>query len=127
VKCPACGFDTPEEQGYCDFCKEPFRIKKPAPQSKPEPARPAPAAPRKVDVPKEVLLKLQEVRVAEIKGSAGSAEIPPEFSGLDTGGSIPVLSPIVKKAAWAFLAVCVLWIFILSALVLIHKRRGSPQ
>lgn len=25
LKCPACGFDSPDAALYCDFCKEPFR------------------------------------------------------------------------------------------------------
>ena len=36
MKCPACGFDSPEGAQWCDFCKEPFFKKAP----KPTPARP---------------------------------------------------------------------------------------
>ncbi|MBI4346381.1 MAG: hypothetical protein HY553_05975 [Elusimicrobia bacterium] len=31
MKCPACGFENPDEAGWCDFCKEPFRRAKAAP------------------------------------------------------------------------------------------------
>jgi hypothetical protein len=30
VKCPSCGFDSPEGALFCDFCKEPFAKKKKA-------------------------------------------------------------------------------------------------
>jgi uncharacterized Zn finger protein (UPF0148 family) len=34
VKCPACGFDSPDGAVFCDFCKEPFgKAKKAAPQT----------------------------------------------------------------------------------------------
>src|SRR5258705_162095 len=27
LKCPACGFDSPEGAAFCDMCKEPFKKK----------------------------------------------------------------------------------------------------
>ncbi len=32
IRCPACGFESPDTAQWCDFCKEPFRK---APQPKP--------------------------------------------------------------------------------------------
>ena len=40
LKCPSCGFDSPEGAKWCDFCKEPFRRKEappPAPAAAPAP------------------------------------------------------------------------------------------
>src|SRR5262245_21735922 len=50
VKCPACGFDSPDAAQWCDFCKEPFAKKAakqaaPAPSPAPPPASLAPAPP----------------------------------------------------------------------------------
>lgn len=125
MKCPACGFETPDEQAWCDFCKEPLRKRKPAaPEAKtaaPQPpegaaleaktAAPVPAA-KSVPVPEEVWQRLMSVRAQDSPASVPGEGIPPEFAGLDTGGSLPPVPPIIRKGAWVFLGICVVWIFV---------------
>ncbi len=59
VKCPACGFDSPDEALYCDFCKEPFKkhaaTKAPAAQA--QPPQTAPAAQELTKLSPEELFK----------------------------------------------------------------------
>ncbi len=96
VKCPACGFESPEGAQWCDFCKEPFN-KKP----KPAPA-PAVASPPLKLPPPPLPSASQDV----------AAGIPPEFAGLDTGGKIPVAPPWFKYAGLALLGIwilCMVW------------------
>ncbi|HAM36244.1 MAG TPA: hypothetical protein DEB40_12685 [Elusimicrobia bacterium] len=79
VKCPACGFESPDSAQWCDFCKEPFRK-----ASKKEPSiQPPPEKPKIEAVP--------------------NGQIPPHFLDMDTGGNIPVLPSWVRYAAWAVL------------------------
>ena len=96
MKCPACKMETPEELGYCDFCKEPFRRKAP---------EPAPKVQETVAVPLEVMAKLLEAKNQSAAEAAGP--IPPEFAALDAGERIPEFPPHVRKLAWAFLALVV--------------------
>lgn len=96
MKCPACKMETPEELGYCDFCKEPFRRKAPEPE---------PKVVEKVVVPPEVMAKVLEARNQAPAEAAGP--IPPEFAALDAGERIPQLPPHVRNLAWAFLALVV--------------------
>lgn len=106
MKCPACGFETPIEQGYCDFCKEPF--KKEASVSSAEP-------PKKVDVPPSVLAKLLEDKKesrSESKPKKDLGDIVKEFAHLDAGGKVEEVSPLVRQMAWAFLAILVIWMLI---------------
>jgi len=124
VKCPACGFETPDEQAWCDFCKEPLRKRRPA-------AAPAAAAPqgesvppaKTVPVPDEVWKKLMSVRAEGTPASAPSGGIPAEFAGLDTGGALPAVPPAVRKGAWVFLGICVLWIFFAIFWMIRHSDR----
>lgn len=96
MKCPACGFDSPEGAQWCDFCKEPFRRKpEPAPAAPPAPAPgAAPAVPASPPPPKA-------------NGAESSSPIPEEFSHLDPGERMPVVPPYLRYAAWLFLA---LWL-----------------
>lgn len=96
MKCPACKMETPEELGYCDFCKEPFRRKAPEPEPKPK---------ETVAVPPEVMAKVLEAKTQASAKAAGP--IPPEFAALDAGERIPQFPPHVRKLAWAFLALVV--------------------
>jgi len=112
--CAACGFETPQEQGYCDFCKEPFK-KRPAS----EPVKPPPAAapPRgehpapEVKLTPEILGKLLGAKDAAA-GDARAGEIPPEFAHLDTGGQVPEIPPAARKLAWVFLGILMFWILL---------------
>jgi len=83
MKCPACGFESPDGAEWCDLCKEPFRKKAP----KPPPAPPAPAPVRTEADPKGD-------PVAALSGLAG----------LGDGERIPVLPGWVRAIAWGFLA-----------------------
>lgn len=90
AKCPACGFESPDDAVCCDFCKEPFRRSRPA-------APPKPA---------------EETR----------SGIPPEFRGLDTGGSIPPVPPWLRCAAWAVLAACLVAIMAFAGTCLARQK-----
>lgn len=86
--------ETPEERGYCDFCKEPFRRKPPPPEPSPKAA-----------VPPEVLAKLLDAkRPPEVPAAVPAPGIPAEFAHLDAGERIPELPSAARKAAWLFLA-----------------------
>ena len=107
MKCPACGFDTPVEQGYCDFCKEPF------PKEKPK-AKTA-SGTEKVDISPNVFTKLtkdkEEVHSGK-KPKKDLGDIAKDFAHLDAGGKVEEVSPLVRKLAWAFLAILVIWMSI---------------
>ena len=118
MKCPACGFETPEEQGHCDFCKEPFRRKA-------EPPRNAKAQP-KVDIPPAVMAKLMEVRVEGKKSAGPPAVIPPEFAHLDAGERLPGASALLRFAAWTFLATVIL-IGVAASLVAVQRRKAAAS
>ncbi|MDE2291911.1 MAG: hypothetical protein KGL53_07500 [Elusimicrobia bacterium] len=107
VKCPACGMETPEEPGYCDFCKEPF--KKKASAAPPAPSAGSPTAQKTVDVPPEVFAKLLAAGKPRPPEERGPVSIPPEFAHLDAGERIEPAPPVVKTLAWAFVAVIILW------------------
>jgi hypothetical protein len=110
MKCPACGFETPDTQNWCDFCKEPF--KRPAPAAAPEPAQKTPA--------------LDAVRLSE---EALRKVITPE-KALDllkqsAGERIPVVPQNIRILAWAFFAL-VMVAFAVTALVMVRKaQRGA--
>jgi len=129
MKCTACGFDTPEEQGYCDFCKEPFR--KPEQPALP-PARkledldqPAAKPAEKVPLTPEMLAKLMQAGISPKTPAPASGEplIPPEFAHLDSGEKLPQIPPAARKLAWVFLGICVLWILAGTAWLLMNSER----
>ena len=109
MKCPACGFDSPDDAGWCDLCKEPFRRKAAAPPPPvplppvPVAAAPAPPAPR----------------------PGGASDVPVEFEGFDPGERIPVIPRWVKYCAWAFLAMWALVALVVFGFVLGKKALGG--
>ncbi|MFH2204099.1 MAG: hypothetical protein ABIJ96_13345 [Elusimicrobiota bacterium] len=113
MKCPACGFETPDAQHWCDFCKEPFRKK--------EEPRAVPAQPP-VKIAPELLSKLAEVKkeACSVKDAGG---IPPEFAHLDTGGKIEGFSPFLRSLAYGFLAFCILLMVVVGFLAMSRERR----
>lgn len=122
VKCPACAMETPDDQGYCDFCKEPFRKKAPA-EPAPKPAQPV------VPVPPEVMEKvLAHKNAPGPSGSPYAPEIPPEFAELGDGERIAGLPPVAKQLAWGFLAIIVVWTGLGMAWFLVKAKRleGRP-
>ena len=116
MKCPACKMETPEELGYCDFCKEPFRRKAP---------EPAPKVRDTVAVPPEVMAKLLEAKNQASVEAAGP--IPPEFAALDAGERIPEFPPHVRKLAWAFLALVMFAGSLGLVYVLGRAQKGQAQ
>lgn len=116
MKCPACGFETSDEQGWCDFCKEPFRKRASGAGESPQEAAPSPSGTAraelplrgKVKVPAEVMRKLMEAKTSEERKPVDPG-IPAEFSGLDAGERMPEVSSNVRKLAWAVLFVIVFW------------------
>ena len=104
VRCPACGFESPDAAQWCDFCKEPFR--KPRPAAAPAPA-PTPTPIRQQEPDQEF-----------------EAGIPPEFLGLDAGGEVPVLPPWVRYAAWSTLCAAAI---ALAALLTAYLSRQNER
>ena len=122
MNCPACKMETPEELGYCDFCKEPFRKKAPPPEPKPQSET--------VAVPPEVMAKVMAAARAPEKAAPveTAGGIPPEFAELDRGEKIPEIPPVARQLAYAFLAVIVLWTLVGIGYVLTrHKRPKLPS
>jgi hypothetical protein len=134
MKCPACGFETPDSQAWCDFCKEPF--KKPTPKA-PAAAASAPAAAAPVDP--------APAAPAEAPASPGPAKAAPAAVPLDPAAvkgmsnekimellkmdaaqdSIPATAPATRYVAWAFLAAVFLMLMVLSAVALRKFQRGA--
>lgn len=114
MKCPACGMETPEAQGFCDFCKEPFRKKAPPPEPRRE---------EKVAVPPEVMAKLLALKTPSEPGAP--SPLPAEFAGLDSGERVPELPPGARKAAWAFLGVVLLVGAVGVSYLLLRTRRAE--
>ncbi|HVE12795.1 MAG TPA: hypothetical protein VNI01_05335 [Elusimicrobiota bacterium] len=118
MKCPACGFETPEDQGWCDFCKEPFR-KKSA-----EPAPPPPPPSKTVQITPELLERLQEAKHAV--SAREPTSIPPEFAQLDSGERIGGASEMTRTAAWLFLAMILVWAVILGVVAVRRMHANEP-
>lgn len=117
MKCPACAMETPEEQGFCDFCKEPFRRK--APPSEP-------VKPEKVPVPPEVMAKLLAMKSPAGSADPAEPDLMAEFARLDAGDRIPEVSPAVRKLAWGFLAAVLLAAALGTAYLMTRPRRIPP-
>lgn len=109
-RCQACGFESPAEAPYCDFCKEPFRPKTPKPPpSVPQSASPKPAAPANLlELPEEALAKL-----------------PPGFV-LKDEEKVPSLPRWLRWAAWAFLGLWLLAGAIVAGAWLAHYVNRAP-
>lgn len=112
MKCPACGFETPDGQAWCDFCKHPFRAK---------PEKDPPSEKKPALLSPDVLLKLDQVK-SETSGQVKEG-IPPEFAHLDSGEKIPEVPPIARYLAWGILAVVVLWAIV--GMVWISRHAGA--
>ena len=122
MKCPACGFETPDSQGWCDFCKEPFRR-----SAQPEPAarkEPVPASPER---PSETPPSAPSVPVDPASAGNLSSEKIFDLLRLDSQERVPTAPPSARYLAWAFLAVMSL---VLLASILLAarkaKRTGRP-
>lgn len=106
MKCPACGFDSPDDAAWCDFCKEPFRKRSPQP-SELEPGRPpapVPAEPKRNGAP-----RLEE------------------FAHLDAGERMPILPSWVRGVAIAIVAIWLLVGFVVLGFYVGKQRaRGGP-
>ena len=99
VRCPACGFESPDAARWCDFCKEPF-LKKPAPPPTPgtPPAAPAPD--------KEVLAKAAE-----------DPALARQLLRLDQE-QIPAAPGWLRWAAWSLLGAVVIIAMVLAGVFL---------
>ena len=129
MKCPACGFETPDEQAWCDFCKEPFRKKAPEAQA-PAAATPAAPAPPSLlaqtpPISRELLQKLQHQKMA-VSGQT-LPNVPAEFALLDAGERIPQVPSIYKKVAWLILALIIIVSVILALVSIAKARRKKNQ
>lgn len=136
MKCPACGFETDEEQGWCDFCKEPFRKKK-------APEAPKPGAADAAQKPQEKAPALE----ASPKGAAAAVPVeaaqPGVLSKLTAEQAfellksmpqerIPEIPPIVRYAAWILwglicLLMLVVGIFAINRSRMQRTNSGVPH
>ena len=108
MKCPACGFETPDTQPWCDFCKEPFRHA----QAKPEHVPPS-IQPSTESLPGASVKDMPEEKVFELlKLDAQQERIPPA-------------SPAARYLAWAFLALVSLMLLLLSFIAIRKAQRGE--
>ena len=102
MKCPACGFDSPDDAAWCDFCKEPFRKGPPPPRLSPPATPPVP------------------------EGKRNGAP-PAEFAHLDPGERIPTMPPWVRLAAWAFVGFWFVWGMVLLGFYLGKQRLAGDR
>ncbi|MFA6003998.1 MAG: hypothetical protein WC881_08010 [Elusimicrobiota bacterium] len=121
IKCPACGFTSPESAQWCDFCKEPFNKKRAVPAVK-ESTPQTPAAPTPPAAPPAAQPAVSPTETSPAtKNKAPAkkdpwAEIPPEFLLLDKGGDMPKLPPWFRYASWGVLAAVTIGIMILMGM-----------
>ncbi|MBI3552613.1 MAG: hypothetical protein HY077_08840 [Elusimicrobia bacterium] len=106
VKCPACGFDSPDGALFCDFCKEPFKKKAPAKVSDSEAVQELKKLP-----PEELIKRVPEELLKELAKEEQLPKLPPYFRAL----------------SWAFFGLWVVLGMILAALALSrYKARQVP-
>jgi hypothetical protein len=108
MKCPACGFETPDSQNWCDFCKEPF--KKLPPEEPPVKKSPEPAQ-LTDDALKRALTSEKALDLLKL-----TAE----------NERIPVVPQNIRILAWAFFALCILG-FVVMAVVLARKAQRHDK
>ncbi|MFA6093391.1 MAG: hypothetical protein WCU88_06100 [Elusimicrobiota bacterium] len=122
MKCPACGFETPEEQGWCDFCKEPFRRRTAEPAARADlPAAPVPAAAAAAPP----LPKGGPLPPAAAAQSPLSEEQISELLRQDRE-QIPEASPALRYVSWAF-AVFIAVLCVTTTIFLIWNGRRAQQ
>lgn len=122
VRCPACGFDSPDEARWCDFCKEPFRKKEAPAAAAPPPAAaaPRPLAPEPEPRPAPEPSQPVDPRVEQLAK---------QLSVTGDGLKLPALPPYFKYLAWAFFGA---WFFtgaVLGGIMLAryHERQAARQ
>ncbi|MDD5657453.1 MAG: hypothetical protein PHF00_09405 [Elusimicrobia bacterium] len=102
VKCPACGFESPDGASWCDFCKEPF-AKKAAPPEIPDAPPSGPS--------KEVLAR-----------AAQDAALARDLLRSDQD-KIPAAPDWLRWAAWLLLGAVV--IFAMTMLGIFLAKRSA--
>lgn len=108
MKCPACGFETPDAQGWCDFCKEPF--KRPA-KAEPAPPPPPPAPPKEPAPAKEAKPPMSDEEIFALLRK-------------DTASERPAPSPFnTRYLAWGFFGLVVFWMVVMSFFLVQKGRR----
>lgn len=119
VKCPSCGFDSPDGAQWCDFCKEPFKKKERPPATgatSPAAAPPStPAAPKTQtpsSSPKNIEELPQEVR----------AKIQTLLAAPDDREKVPAIPNWFRALAWLFMAVWLVSGIIVGGILLGRQR-----
>lgn len=130
VKCPSCGFDSPESAQWCDFCKEPFRRKEAKlPESPPLPAAP-PGPKLTYRVPPTVAAQERaKSSPAADKPPAMPDDLPPEAHqrltaalSVEEAEKVPAAPKWVRWAAWAFLGIWFIAGMILTGVMLGRQK-----
>lgn len=104
LRCPACGFESPDGAQWCDFCKEPFRAQEAAP---PAGTRPPP------DKEAGTALPLDPREIEKALAQDWARKTPSAPKGLR-------LAAIVFLLAWILAGTT-------AALVLLLRRQRPPQ
>jgi hypothetical protein len=100
VKCPACGFESPDSAEWCDFCKEPLKKKKGAALI-------------------DELKKLPPEKVLE--------RLPQELrKDLSREEKLPAWSPWFRPMAYAFLLLMV-GLLVAAAILTATRSRDAGQ
>jgi hypothetical protein len=111
MKCPSCGFDSPEGASWCDFCKHPFKREKSAPARAPSAPSSEPRIKKLIeDLPDEVRAKLP----AHLEAAAAEEE------------QVRGVSREVRLMAWAFFGFWFL-LFMIAAGMLLGRRKLISQ
>ena len=118
-KCPACGFESPADAAFCDFCKEPFRRKE-APT-----ARPSPQV--KYHISPTATPGGRRLRDSDDLPKEAQARLDAAFASGDVENKVPTLPHWFRYLAWAFLGVWFVTGMILGgAMVARHMAGPTP-
>lgn len=93
--------ESPPDAGWCDFCKEPFRDRKPEPAALPSSGE---------KLSEEELLK----------------RLPAEYLRGSDGERLPTVPRWAKNASWAFLAAMVV-LAVAATLTFVSRARTQSQ
>ncbi len=130
VKCPSCGFESPAEAAWCDFCKEPFRKKEKTPSPPVAlPAQPvapapitAPAPPKgprvRYRLPESISLQGPRLKNPEELPKEAKAKLEAALAMGDGEARIPAFPGWFRALAWLFLGVWFLTGMILGGIFL---------
>ena len=131
-KCPACGFESPADAAFCDFCKEPFRTKASAdlralappvpPPSQKIPPLPSPEV--KYHISPSAAPGGRRLRGPDVLPREVQAKLDAAFAAGDVENKVPTLPRWFRCLAWAFLGVWFVTGMILGGALLARHMAG---